>query len=166
LRIAKIFRPTLTVRIFLTYPSIPSTLHEKVVAMSHKIAYTGILGLVALCVGCTMCCHPYDYNGPVYDCNGQCASNVRAGSILEGADMEAMPPAVNQGNIKETTPNIRQESPNALQGLPNTGDSEGATKILSVTDRKLEPSETLAKSQSSDNETYPSLAQPAPAKRR
>jgi hypothetical protein len=151
---------------FSTYLSIPSSLHEKVVSMSHKIAYTGILGLLALCVGCTMCCHPYDYNGPVYDCNGQCASNVRAGSILEGADMEAMSPAVNQGNIKETTPNVRQESPNVQQGSPKAGEFEGATQILSVTDRKLDPSETVAKSQSSDNQPYPSLAQPAPAKRR
>ncbi|MGA2796295.1 MAG: hypothetical protein ABSE63_01820 [Thermoguttaceae bacterium] len=127
--------------------------------MLHKIAQAGILGLVALCVGCTMCCHPYDYNGPVYDCNGQCASNVRAGSILEGGDMEIMPATVNQGNIEEKTPNVRQGSPSAEE-------FEGATKILSVTDRKLEPSETLAKSQSSDDQPNPSLAQPAPAKRR
>ena len=134
--------------------------------MSHKIAYAGILGLLALCVGCTMCCHPYDYNGPVYDCNGQCASNVRAGSILEGADMETTSTPVNQGNIEETTPNIRQESPNARQGSPRAGEFEGATQILSVTDRKLGPSETLAESPSSDNQPNPSLAQPAPVKRR
>jgi hypothetical protein len=134
--------------------------------MLHKITYAGILALLALCVGCTMCCHPYDYNGPVYDGNGQCASNVRAGSILEGGDMETMSPPVNQGNIEETTPNVRQDSPNVRQGSPRAGEFEGATQILSVTDRKLEPSETVAKSQASDNQSNPSLAQPAPAKRR
>lgn len=134
--------------------------------MLHKIAYAIILGLFAMCVGCTMCCHPYDYNGPVYDCNGQCASNARAGSILEGADMETMSIPVNQGSIEETTPNVRQGSPNVQQGSPRAGEFEGATQILSVTDRKLDPSETLAKSQSSDNQPNPSLAQPAPTKRR
>jgi hypothetical protein len=127
--------------------------------MLHKIAYAGILGLVALCVGCTMCCHPYDHNGPVYDNSGQCASNVRAGSILEGADMEAMSTGANHGSIEESTPNIRQGSPRAES-------IEGATQILSVTDRKLEPSETVAKSQSGDNQPNPSLAQPATVKRR
>jgi hypothetical protein len=73
--------------------------------------------------------------------------------------MENMSTTVNQGNIEETTPNVRQGSPRA-EAL------EGATQILSVTDRKLEPSETLAKSQLSDNQANPSLAQPAPAKRR
>jgi hypothetical protein len=127
--------------------------------MLHKIAYLGILGLLALCVGCTMCCHPYDYNGPVYDNSGQCVSNVRAGSILEGADMETASTTVNQGSIEKTTPNIPQ-------GSPRTGEFEGATQILSVTDRKLESSETLAESQSSDNQSTPSLAQPAQARRR
>ena len=36
--------------------------------------------------GCTMCCHPYDCCGPVYD-HGcyPCSAHARAGSILEGA---------------------------------------------------------------------------------
>ncbi len=127
--------------------------------MLHKIAYAGILGLIALCVGCTMCCHPYDCNGPVYDNSGQCVSNVRAGSILEGGDMEIMPATVDQKSIEETAPNVRQGSPRA-EGF------EGATQILSVTDRKLEASESLTKSQSIDGQSNPSLAQPAPAKRR
>jgi hypothetical protein len=127
--------------------------------MLHKIAYAGILGLIALCVGCTMCCHPYDYNGPVYDNSGQCLSNVRAGSILEGGDMETISDSGNQKSIEKS-------SPNARQGSPRGEEVEGATQILSVTDRKLDTSETVAKSQSGDSQPIPSLAQPAPARRR
>ncbi|MGD0382727.1 MAG: hypothetical protein ABSA77_04330 [Thermoguttaceae bacterium] len=76
--------------------------------MWRKIAYAGILGLIALSFGCTMCCHPYDNNGPVYDSNGQCASEVRAGSILEGGAVQPSPADLNQGKTKETTPNVGQ----------------------------------------------------------
>ncbi len=127
--------------------------------MLRKIAHAGILGLIALCVGCTMCCHPYDYNGPVYDSSGQCLSNGRAGSILEGGDMEAMPANVIKKSVEKTSPNIGQGSPKAEE-------FEGATQILSVTDRKLEAAENLAKSQPVDGQSNPSLAQPAPATRR
>jgi hypothetical protein len=132
--------------------------------MLHKIACAGILGLLALCVGCTMCCHPYDYNGPVYDDSGQCVSNVRAGSILDGEGMETMSSDVNQGNINPG--NIKETTPNVKQGSTKAEGSEGATKILSVTDRKVEPSETVTNGRSSDDQSYPSLAQPATAKRR
>jgi hypothetical protein len=127
--------------------------------MSHKIAIAGIFGLLALCVGCTMCCHPYDNNGPVYDNSGQCLSNVRAGSILEGEEMETVSSPMSQETIEETASNVRQES-------PSTGEFEGATKMISVTDRKVEPSDTMAKSQSGDNQSHPYMAQPAPAIRR
>ena len=127
--------------------------------MLHKITYAGILGLIALCVGCTMCCHPYDYNGPVYDNSGQCLSNVRAGSILEGGDMETISDSGNQKSIEKS-------SPNARLGSPRGEESEGATQILSVTDRKLDTSETVAKLQSNDSQPIPSLAQPAPARLR
>jgi hypothetical protein len=51
--------------------------------MFAKIAFATLLGLSLLSAGCTMCCHPYDYCGPVYD-GGQC-SNERAGSVLDGS---------------------------------------------------------------------------------
>ena len=127
--------------------------------MLHRIAFAGILGLIALCVGCTMCCHPYDCNGPVYDNSGQCVSNVRAGSILEGGDMEVTPANVINKGSEETSPNIRQ-------GSPRADASEGATQIISVTDRKVQAPENAAKSPSVDSQTGPSLAQPAPVIRR
>ena len=57
--------------------------------MLGKIAYACTLGLLVLSFGCTMCCHPYDNNGPVYDSAGQCVSNDRAGSILTDGEIKA-----------------------------------------------------------------------------
>lgn len=45
--------------------------------------------LVSSSVGCRMCCHPYDYCGPVYQGDGQCQSccsgHARVGSVLDPA---------------------------------------------------------------------------------
>jgi hypothetical protein len=78
---------------------------KKGVNMWRKIVWTGILGLIALSFGCTMCCHPYDNNGPVYDSSGQCLSNVRAGSILEGGAMVGSPVETEKVKTQATTPN-------------------------------------------------------------
>jgi hypothetical protein len=129
--------------------------------MSSKIAYAGILGLIALCVGCTLPCHPFDNNGPVYDSAGQCVSNERAGSILADGEMQAT--VEDQGVIEETTPTHVQYGPPS--GNPGGNDVEGATQILSVTDRKVESSETMAKSQP-DEANQSRLAQPTTLKRR
>jgi hypothetical protein len=84
--------------------------------MSMKMIFAGLLCLIVLCTGCSMCCHPYDYNGPVYDSNGQCLSNVRAGSILENggfqnsgyvADEEAADDVVDENS--QPTPAPRTE---------------------------------------------------------
>jgi hypothetical protein len=134
-----------------------SSLPEEVVNMLGKTAYLGFLGLLALSCGCTMCCHPYDNNGPVYDSSGQCVSNIRAGSIL--ADGEMQPMVEDQGIIQETSSNVQH-------GSPRTEEVEGATQILSVTDRKVEPSDTMEKSQPEAYRSRPVLAQPTPAMRR
>lgn len=76
--------------------------------MWRKIAYAGFLGLITLSYGCTMCCHPYDYNGPVYDCDNQ-NMNVRAGSILEGRDIQYSSTDTIQEKTEKTTPNKGQE---------------------------------------------------------
>jgi hypothetical protein len=124
--------------------------------MARKTACLGILGLIALCVGCTMCCHPYDYNGPVYDNSGQCLSNERAGSILEGGGMEPAPVAGVKKSSEEPSPNVRQ-------GVSKAGEYEGAKQLLSVTDRKVGESETAEKTRATDAQPGPILAQPAPA---
>jgi hypothetical protein len=124
--------------------------------MLGKTTYMCTLGLLVLSFGCTMCCHPYDNNGPVYDSCGQCASNVRAGSIL--ADGEMQTTVEDQGMVQESTPNLQIRSHSAE-------DVEGATQLLSVTDRKVESSETLAESQPQANQPR-TASQPTPAKRR
>lgn len=48
----------------------------------------GVVVLLLVVAGCTMCCHPYDYCGPVHDCTNECPpdgpSTSRYGSILSG----------------------------------------------------------------------------------
>ncbi len=128
--------------------------------MLGRISFAGILGLVALCVGCTLPCHPYDYCGPVYDRNGQNCSNARAGSILSEGDPQSLSPMENQGVISETTANVQQVSPTVKE-------VEGARQIISVTDRKVEEStEEVAKSQGEADQSMPVLAQPTSTKLR
>ncbi len=127
--------------------------------MLVKIASAVILGLVAVCMGCTMCCHPYDYCGPVYDGCGQCGSNGRAGSILPGNSRQPLSVATREDGIEVNAPDGEQYSPGVEQ-------SEGATQILSVTDRKVEDPGFIAKSQPMAGQSKPTLAQPTPAKRR
>jgi hypothetical protein len=47
-----------------------------------------VAATLAALAGCTMCCHPYDHCGPVYEgryATG-CSRNVHAGSIFSGTD--------------------------------------------------------------------------------
>jgi hypothetical protein len=132
---------------------------EEVVSMMVKITLAGILSLLAFCTGCTMCCHPFDSCGPVYDGCGQCGSNVRAGSVLPGGAIHSSLVAADQNEIEVTAPSVEQKSPMA-------GEHEGATQILSVTDRKLEESEALTGSQPDDEQSSPILAQPTQKKLR
>jgi hypothetical protein len=65
--------------------------------MIYKVGILCILFILAISQGCTMCCHPYDNCGPVYDasCEGRpYCSNSRAGSILENppASVETLAP--------------------------------------------------------------------------
>lgn len=125
--------------------------------MLGKIAFAGFLGLFALCSGCTLPCHPFDYNGPVYDSSGQCVSNARAGSILADGDVQSISTSMDQGVLEETTSNVEQK-------LPMIEEHEGAKQLLSVTDRKVEEPEAQANSQSESDQSTPLLAQPAMAK--
>ena len=47
----------------------------------------GVAAVLLAVAGCTMCCHPYDYCGPVYDDCGchSCSPCYRAGSVLSGS---------------------------------------------------------------------------------
>jgi hypothetical protein len=127
--------------------------------MLGKNASAVILGLIALCAGCTLPCHPYDYCGPIHDGSGQYCSNVRAGSILADGDMESSSPTADQDVIEENVSNVER-------GRANVEQYEGVKQILSVTDRKVDESEGLANSQSESNRSRSYLAQPAPVRRR
>ena len=89
------------------------------------------LGLVAVSftlAGCRMCQHPFDYRGPVYDyapgCRS-CSMQSRAGSILE--------------NTPEPMPAQAEQYQEYLEGEMRLGDVPGSERILSVTDRVVEP---------------------------
>jgi len=68
------------------------------------------LGLSAVAVlaavaGCTMCCHPYDCCGPVYE-NGACQScstHYRTGSILSGTPEMTLSPEVARRDVQGRT---------------------------------------------------------------
>jgi hypothetical protein len=96
------------------------------------------LGLVAVLVaftGCTMCCHPYDRCGPVYDQGCSSCSGARAGSILEGGVSESMPAQI-VGNSRHNVQTMQA----GARGQPRLGLVPGSEKILSVTDRTVTPS--------------------------
>jgi hypothetical protein len=76
--------------------------------MSYKAIILGVLYILAISQGCTMCCHPYDNCGPVYDasCEGRpYCSNNRAGSILENppASVETLAP---EGAVEENEESV------------------------------------------------------------
>jgi hypothetical protein len=133
---------------------------EEAKNMLARIGFAGMLGFAALCTGCTLPCHPYDYRGPVYDCNGQYCSNVRAGSILTEGGPQSFTPVEDQEVISEAAADVRQAA-------PEVGEAEGARKIISVTDRKVgESAQKLANTHDEGDQSMPILAQPASSKLR
>ncbi len=81
-----------------------------------------ILGIFAVLLGvsgCTMCCHPYDYSGPVYDDGyGNCSSwHSRSGSILDGSYAMESPrseptpsPAPSTGKLSNHGPGLPESA--------------------------------------------------------
>ena len=73
--------------------------------MSRTILSVGVLAVLLSSVGCRMCCHPYDYSGPVYQSqqDGGCQSCVsqRAGSILSGEPETQVPAELAQRQPRE-----------------------------------------------------------------
>jgi hypothetical protein len=62
--------------------------------MRKRIGGLVLLGVILLGAGCTMCCHPYDYCGPVFQpgCDGKpFCSPCRCGSILDGCGWRMCP---------------------------------------------------------------------------
>lgn len=107
--------------------------------MLGKMGLLGILAVLAFTTGCTMCCHPYDNCGPVFDESsgrGYC-DNVRAGSILEERAV-SVDPAVSEELIEESPQRISA----SMQRLPAT---EREPRILSATERKAGETAAAAK---------------------
>ena len=98
----------------------------------------GLMAVLFTATGCTMCCHPYDDCGPVYDsCGGQsCSVYHRVGSILSGSPEL---PTLAQQPVQEESPSSMVDS-----GPVQEGDVPGSERIVSVTDRVVEPSGRLA----------------------
>lgn len=109
-----------------------------------------VVAILLAAAGCTMCCHPYDYCGPVYDSPGcqSCGSHSRAGSILAGEPeltespemVERSVPNKSMASISSREPVQRQSASygqreRQVQGQPRFGDVPGSEKIVSVTDR-------------------------------
>lgn len=127
------------------------------------------LGLVAVAfslAGCRMCQHPYDYSGPVYDSGcGSCGMHSRAGSILDGASSyDVYGPALREPQAPEryvkskpapskpqkpqrvakTVPPQAdpQDQPQYGKGVPPFGIVPGSERIISITERVVEPAAT------------------------
>jgi hypothetical protein len=104
----------------------------------------GIVAVLLLLVGCQMCCHPYDYSGPVYDGQG-CRSygpTSRAGSILSGTPQLTPSLDLAQRPAQGRTVSSRASLQNQVKGDVRPGDVPGSQRIVSVTDRVVEPSTT------------------------
>jgi hypothetical protein len=99
----------------------------------------GGVAVLLTIAGCTMCCHPYDYCGPVYEADGcqTCSSNARAGSILAGTRGVAPSPDPVQHQSQRAA-----VSPAAIQrqiyGDERLGDVSGSQRMLSETDRVVD----------------------------
>jgi hypothetical protein len=133
--------------------------------MRNWIGGLGLIWVIFSGAGCTMCCHPYDDCGPVYDvCEGQpVCSLARCGSILENGGMplsaarnvvpvpSKVPPSPftePKGSPQQPTltpePTVVPETAGVSQGPPEPmpgeepaelGTPEGAVQILSAGDQ-------------------------------
>lgn len=127
-----------------------------------------VLGVLATAAGCTMCCHSYDYCGPIYDgpyATG-CEHNLRANSVFSGTAQ--MPPSTPTARQKAqgaqptaqppAQPALQSEPQSGLQPEPqlvpqpmsesasqrvpqswSSGEMAGSERIISVTERTVEP---------------------------
>jgi hypothetical protein len=124
----------------------------------------GVVAILLASAGCRMCGHPYDYCGPVYDSGDcqPCGSHSRAGSILSGTPEITSSPDLAERGLRGKTmspASLRNE----VQGEMRPGDVPGSERIVSVTDRVVEPSTPSADSPqvSADLSTEPSKSLPA-----
>jgi hypothetical protein len=152
-------------------------------SMRRTVLSLGVVAALLAAAGCRMCCHPYDHCGPVYDGNGcqSCSSQSRAGSILSGAS-EIMPSAglarrpVQGGSVSYAPAEGQVQGQSAtftkvggrvqgrVQGQVRLGDVPGSERIVSVTDRVVEPSTASSDAPQVAAETSTEPAKPLPVK--
>ena len=115
--------------------------------------------LLAVAAGCTMCCHPYDQCGPVFNGSAcsSCSPCYRANSVLSGTPSPMPSPALAQRQA-EGQPVSRVSLQKAIRSDAKSGDVAGSQRIVSVTDRKVESSATPASQSSVTSESSPEPA--------
>jgi hypothetical protein len=109
--------------------------------MIGKMGILGVIVLLASATGCTMCCHPYDECGPVYDpssCRSFC-SNERAGSILSGSTAPVQPAAAEE---------VIEENSQGVSTVTEQPATEVEPRMLSTADQKAGQKAVAPKSQS------------------
>lgn len=99
----------------------------------------GVLAVLLVITGCTMCCHPYDYCGPVFHGGGcqACSPHGRVGSILsEASELAPLPP---ESSRPEGGTLSHADIENHVRGEMRQDDVPGSQKIVSITDQVVEP---------------------------
>jgi hypothetical protein len=107
----------------------------------------GVVAVLMTAAGCTMCCHPYDYCGPVHTDHGcqSCSTRARTGSIL--AETSDVAPSLELAHRPVPSNAVADKSLHRqIQGDIRPGDVPGSQQIVSVTDRVVDPSASPADS--------------------
>jgi hypothetical protein len=102
-----------------------------------------VVAVVLAAAGCTMCCHPYDYCGPVHDDQGcqSCSTRARAGSILGGA--RELGPVLEEARRPAPAQRVsRASAPRQAQADTKPGYVPGSERIVSVSDRVVQRAAT------------------------
>jgi hypothetical protein len=106
--------------------------------MLRKIGLLGVAVVLAVAAGCTMCCHPYDNCGPVYDdsCGEPYCSNVRAGSILESGPARVAHDEAVEENAEAVSSNDRapaaESEPRRLSAADRSAGEKNVAPAKSV----------------------------------
>jgi hypothetical protein len=106
--------------------------------MFRTVLALGLTGLAVSMSGCRICCHPYDWCGPVYEgsgcqpCGSSCSLHARAGSILAGGGSEGVPPSAAMARRPQSQAQARLKTTAPASQKP--GLVPGSERIVSVTD--------------------------------
>jgi hypothetical protein len=146
----------------------------------------GVVAVLLTIAGCTMCCHPYDYCGPVYgDCGcNSCSPCCRTGSVLSGSSEPMLSSGQAQRQVRGQSlahvPSQRQvqsgrkprDVPNServASNRPSQGQVQDGSKprdvpnserIVSVTNRVVGPSVAADDSSQAATESFPTPPKP------